>query len=76
MQVSLQRIPNYLRARSPQGLRRAMLLNNSKTSTFFQYFDIQHVADPQGGYWYAWYFKDVNNDDIGNMEAPIPEGSV
>ena len=57
-------IPNYVSARSPQGLRRVMLMNNARTGYFHHYFDIQFVA----GKWYAWYFKTVGSDDVQTLE--------
>jgi hypothetical protein len=49
-------LPNYLRARSPQGLRRLMLLNNIKRGLQVSYFNIQFV----NGYWFAWYNIEVD----------------
>ena len=72
-QVSLKRIPNYLKARSPQGLRRLMLLNNARASSFYEYLNIQFIPDAKGGYWYCWYYKDVDNQDIQDLETPPPE---
>lgn len=43
-------IPNFLVARSPQGLRRLMLVNNTKKGMVFVY-QIQF----SDGKWYAWY---------------------
>jgi len=70
-QVSLKRIPNYLKARSPQGLRRLMLLNNAKYSTFFEYVYIQFTE----GNWYAWFYRDVDSDDIKVLETPPDTGA-
>jgi len=50
------RVPTYIKASSPQGLFRLMLLNNIKFGTKFAYQDIQFVKDA----WYAWYLKDVS----------------
>jgi hypothetical protein len=51
-------IPNFIVASSPLGLRRLMLLNNSKHGMWFKY-DIQFV----NGKWYAWYHADVTSDN-------------
>jgi hypothetical protein len=58
-------IPNYVSARSPQGLRRVMLMNNAKSGFFHQYFDIQFV----GGRWYAWFYREVGSDDVQTLEG-------
>lgn len=55
----------FVRARSPLGLRRAMLLQNAKAGAFHKYFDIQFV----NGDWYAWFFKDVSGEDIDQMDT-------
>ena len=68
---SSTRIPSFLKARSPQGLRRLMLLNNTNNATFYQYFDIQFV----GGFWFAWFYKDVGQDDIKIIEEKDTDAS-
>jgi len=45
-------IPQYLKAKSPEGLRRLMLIVNMKHSTQFVFHSIQFVQ----GYWYAWFY--------------------
>lgn len=72
-QVSLKRIPSYLKARSPQGLRRLMLLNNAKNSTFYEYTNMQWVPDDNGGHWYAWYYRDVDTNDVKDLDTPPSE---
>lgn len=47
----LDRIPNYVTAKSPQGLRRLMLANNIKYSQPLNYHSIQFV----NGAWFAWF---------------------
>lgn len=49
-------IPSFIKASSPQGLYRLMLLNNVKFGTRFKYQDIQFV----NGYWYAWFYKTLD----------------
>lgn len=46
-------LPNFIRSKSPRGLRLLMLKNNIKLSATVRYFDIQFVK----GSWYAWYFE-------------------
>ena len=60
MQVSIRRIPNYITARSQQGLRRLMLLKNTKEGKEFHYFDIQRV----GSEWVAWFYADLSRVPI------------
>lgn len=57
-------IPAFVTARSPLGLRRAMLINNAKAGAFHRYFDIQFVQ----GQWYAWFFKEVGADDVSVLD--------
>jgi len=59
--VSLNNIPTYLKAKSPQGLRRLMLSNNVKHGGIFEY-QIMFV----GEYWYAWYRADAKTF-LGNI---------
>jgi hypothetical protein len=48
---SLDNIPHFLSARTPKGLRVAMLRNNLKWKLVFNYYQI--IFD--GKRWYAWY---------------------
>lgn len=57
-----QSIPNFIKAGSPQGLRRSMLMNNARLGAFVHYFDIHFVADKKP-YWIAWFFEPVSNND-------------
>lgn len=59
-------IPQFVSARSPQGLRRAMIMINAKSGNWHKFFDIQFVA----GKWYGWYYKEVDTADI----TGAPEG--
>lgn len=47
--------PNYLKAKSPDGLRRLMFATNSKYKAWFKY-DIQFAQ----GFWFAWYVADLS----------------
>lgn len=50
MVANVAHIPNFLVARSPSGLRRLCLLNNTKKGAVFNY-QIQFAE----GRWFAWY---------------------
>lgn len=50
------RIPQFVAARTKDGLVRAMLRNNVKHGIEFRYFDIQK----DGRTWVAWYNAEVN----------------
>jgi hypothetical protein len=62
LEARLDRIPNYLKASTPRGLRLSMLKNNVKHATQFVYHSIQFVD----GYWYAWYYVQTNLEEISN----------
>lgn len=61
-------IPNYLAASTPQGLRRACLINNLKFGTQFEYFDFQYV----NGKWVCWFYQAISINDA-NKEILKPE---
>jgi hypothetical protein len=66
------RIPNFLTAGTPQGLRRKMLLNNLKNAKQFNYFDIQFA----NGKWFVWYFERENIDNLLTPKESInPKGA-
>lgn len=52
--IHSKNIPNFIKAKSPRGLRSLMIRNNTKRGKFFDYFDIQFVK----GSWFAWYYDD------------------
>jgi hypothetical protein len=52
---SLVDVPHFIKARTPEALKRAMLDNNVRLKAFVGYFSIQFV----NGYWYAWYTIDI-----------------
>lgn len=52
---SLVDVPHYVKAKTADGLIKAMLANNVKLKSFVGYFDIQFV----NGYWYAWFTVDL-----------------
>lgn len=56
MQVKPGQVPSFIKAKSPMGLRRIMLLNNTKHRKTFQYYSIQFVK----GEWYAWFYLDID----------------
>jgi hypothetical protein len=57
--AKLNKVPQYLKASSPEGLRRLMLRNNVRLATQIVYHDIQFV----NGYWFAWYYEEMINDN-------------
>lgn len=57
-------IPDFLKARSPQGLRRLMFLKNTKDGKQYNYFSIQFVGDG----WVAWYYRDLADNFTGQVK--------
>lgn len=56
-------IPNFVKAGSPNGLRRQMLLNNARLGAFVNYHCIEQVSDGKKSYWIAWYMEELQNND-------------
>lgn len=56
MESRATHIPNYIKAKSEQGLRKLMLQTNLKTRMEYRYFDIQFT----NGYWFAWFYQDID----------------
>ena len=52
-------IPQFVKARTAQGLVRACFENNVRLKAFVNYFSIQYVEKDKA--WYAWFYLDVNN---------------
>jgi len=62
-------IPTYLKARSAEGLKRAMRLNAIKQKGFVNYHAIQWVESEKA--WYAWFYINDNStvDELMRSQA-------
>lgn len=58
------RIPHFIKAKSPDTLRRLMLANNAKYGQFFDYKNIQFA----NGEWVAWFYRDLTMDEVFEAE--------
>jgi len=59
--ASINKLPSFVQARSPRGLRLAMFKNNAKDRKQYHYFDIQYIQQPSGRrVWFAWFYKDAS----------------
>lgn len=67
--IDSRSIPAFVQARSPQGLRRQMLMVNARAGAFHKFFDIQFV----NGNWIAWYYKQIENADVDSLTDPQPQ---
>lgn len=47
-----------------------MLLANARRGAFHKFTDIQFVD----GYWYAWYYVELTNQDIESMSEGDGDG--
>jgi hypothetical protein len=65
LDARLDKIPNFIKAKTVEGLRRFMLLNNMKHVMQFNYHDIQFV----NGYWYAWFYESVDMGELANGDT-------
>ena len=59
----IQSIKRFIKAKTAQGLERAMLINNLRDGYFYQY-DIMF----DGKDWYAWFLKEQNVVDAMKEE--------
>jgi hypothetical protein len=60
-------VPTFIKASSPQGLFRLMLLNNIRSGNKYHYQDIQFVKDA----WYAWFYKSVSFGELNTELMPV-----
>jgi hypothetical protein len=69
--ANLFEIPNFIKATSPQGLRRLMLAAQRKDNMQYIFNNIQFVD----GAWFAWYIKKaVTDTDKANVIKDILGG--
>lgn len=61
--------PRFLKAKSPKGLERAMLLNNIRRSSLHNY---TIVFD--GKEWFAWYYVDLDGAYNQEIKEILKEG--
>lgn len=68
MQKKPSHVKHYLKAKTPESLKRLMLDNNVKRQ---HYFDYQIIHDGQN--WFAWYEWDTDtlfsNEDLNENNA-------
>lgn len=62
-ETSASRIPNFLVAADPQGLRRLMIQNNLRLQAEILYSDIQYA----NGKWYAWFYENLADAEALNV---------
>ena len=61
------KIPNFITALDPRGLRLAMLQNNNKHGCQFQYFDIGQFTEKGKTKFIAWFYSDIKAGDIDSI---------
>lgn len=54
---SPKEIPNFLRSKTPEGLKREMAKLNAMTGYHNKFFDIQFV----NGEWFCWYYFETSS---------------
>ena len=62
--VNLDSTLNYVRAKTPRGLRRAMLQNNLRLKAFIKYETPYRDSD---GYLYAWYYEPTSLEQLERL---------
>jgi hypothetical protein len=63
-------LADFIRAKTPKGLRLAMIKNNAKWKIVFSYRDIQFVENDKR--WYAWFdvkMADALREEIKTMDG-------
>ena len=74
MEARSSNIPNFIKATSPMGLRRLMLLNSAKLGMQIKYYDIQYVVEEKSSYWIAWFNSELQNNDPLIQNIPPKAG--
>jgi ribosomal protein S6 len=71
--ANLFAVPNFIKATSPQGLRRLMYQVQIKDRMQYVFFDISFVS----GYWHAWYFYEpkTDTDKVKSAQELTKKGS-
>lgn len=67
--LGISHIPDFVRASTPAGLRKAILRNNTKHQGFVVYQDIQWVQSESR--WYAWYYV---TEDLEGLDGVMKDG--
>lgn len=65
MSAVLRRIPHFVKAASPEGLRRLMFRTNVRDGVEYRFFDITY----DGKSWVAWFYKIIPMTE--RIEEPI-----
>lgn len=62
LDARLDKIPSFVKAKTAQGLRRRMLINNIRHATQFVYHSIQFV----NGEWFAWFYLTATISELSD----------
>lgn len=62
-QAKVNELPNFIKAKTPRGLRLLMIRNNVRLKATVQYFDVQFVK----GAWFAWFYEPLNMESIDDL---------
>ncbi len=65
IEARLDKIPNFLTAKTAQGLRRKMFFNNMQKNVQYVYHGIQFVNNE----WYAWYYEEMKADQTNETNG-------
>lgn len=60
-------VPNFVTARTANGLRRIMLRTNTRLKGFASFYSIQWVESEKR--WYAWFLEDVSDQDLRSVDG-------
>jgi hypothetical protein len=67
--VHSDKIPNYIAAGTPMGLRRLMILKNAKLGGMVEYFNIQYAEINGKKMWVAWYYETIDDSQINELSS-------
>lgn len=68
----MQALPNYVKAKSPEGLKTLCMQNSIGKDRYFKY---QIVFD--GKFWFAWYEEDASDSLSAEIKArEILDGTI
>jgi len=67
--MTLNEVPTYIKAKTPELLVKEMLLVNYKSGRHNKYFDISKSGD----YWYAWFYNHIKLDPSELIKKEEPK---
>lgn len=71
-------IPDFLKASSPEGLRRLMFMKNTQDGKQYIFQNPQYIYDEtrKKYFWFVWFYRDMSADSSAEIKNILDNGGT